>query len=316
MTTRRSCWQITIAALAVPATIITIATGVTDTSAQTVKPPQPFAEDSPFRTLMPAGAEVDPNSVAMIDGVAWAGSASVSTIEFGIPIYTAGPSTARYSVPCVIAEWGRCPFDGLSVPIPNGARPQNGSDGAMVVIDPDNRKIYEFWRAKQVNGSWTTEFAAVNSLDGSGWGGASTGSGASRLAGVVRVAEIAQGEIPHALAMQSNNVCAKAFRPPALKTDGQSTKPDCLPEGAHIQLDPSLELSSLALNPAEHAVAEALQRYGAYIMDVSGSPLSISFERDNTAAPGTVGSTYAAAGMLWDYDGMTNIPWKKLRVLR
>ncbi|WP_071289644.1 hypothetical protein [Mycolicibacterium llatzerense] len=316
MTTRRSRGQLAIAMLAAAAATIAATAGITDTAARAADLIQPFAENSPFRTLIDANAELDPSSAAMIGAVDWSASANVSTTEFGIPIYTADPSTPRYSVPCVIAEWGHCPFDGLQVPIPDGARPQDGSDGAMVVIDPASRTIYEFWRAKHANGSWTTEFAAVNSLDGSGWGGASTGSGASRLAGVVRVAEIAQGSIPHALAMQSNNVCAKTFRPPALKTDGQSAKPDCLPEGARIQLDPSVDLSSLELTPVERMVAEALQRYGAYIMDVSGSPLSISFERDNSATPGTVGPTYSAAGMQWDYDGMTNIPWKKLRVLR
>ncbi len=97
----------------------------------------------------------------------------------------------------------------------------------MVVIDPDTHTSYEFWRAHKENGTWTTQFAAVNDLNGSGWGGgASTGSGASRLAGVIRIAEVQQGRIPHALALQSNNVCAKTFRsPPALKTDGRSTRP-------------------------------------------------------------------------------------------
>ncbi|WP_353612102.1 hypothetical protein [Mycobacterium sp. IS-3022] len=314
---RQTRWQVAITALVAAAVgaLLIIASFVTDSPARTDLP-QPFAEDSPFRTLIPADAEVDPNSAEMIRAVHWENSAYASTVEFGIPIYTADRHTPRHSVPCVIAEWGRCPFDGLEVPIPDDARPQDGSDGAMVVIDPDSRTIYEFWRAKKVDGSWTTEFGAVNSLDGSGWGGASTGSGASRLAGVVRVAEIAQGAIPHALAMQSNNVCAKVFRPPALKTDGRSTRPDCIPEGARIQLDPTLDINSLGLSPAQHTVAEALQRYGAYIVDVSGSPLSISFERDNTAAPGTVGRTYSAAGIQWDYDGMTKIPWNKLRVLK
>jgi hypothetical protein len=239
----------------------------------------------------------------------------VSSIEFAVPIYTADKWTPRYTIPCLITEWGPCPFDGHRVPVPDGAWPQYGSDGAMVVIDPDSRNIYEFWRAQYKKGSWTTQFAAVTDLDGSGWGGA-TGSGASRLAGVVRVAEIKQGWIPHALAMGSDNVCAKVFRPPALKTDGQSTKPDCLPEGARLQLDPELDIDSLGLTPAEHMVAQALQQYGAYIIDVGGAPLGISFERDNAAAAGTVGSTYSAAGIEWDYDGMTNIPWKRLRVLK
>jgi hypothetical protein len=33
-------------------------------------------------------------------------------------------------------------------------------------------------------------------------------------------------------------------------------------------------------------------------------------------SPGTVGPTYSAAGIQWDYDGMTNIPWKRSRVLK
>ncbi|OLO99700.1 hypothetical protein BVU76_24235 [Mycolicibacterium porcinum] len=318
MATRRSHWQMALAAFAVivATAIVVVATGITDSCARADELRQPFAEDSPFRTPIPTDAEVDPHSAAMISAVDWDESANVSAIEFGIPIYHVDENTPRYSVPCIISEWGPCPFDGLEVPIPYDAWPQYGSDSAMVTVDQENRKIYEFWRASYENGSWTTQFAAVNSLDGSGWGGASTGSGASRLAGVVRVAEIAQGWIPHALAMQSNNVCAKVFRPPALKTDGQSTKPGCLPEGARLQLDPSVDIDSLGLTPAERMVAEALQRYGAYIMDVSGSPLSISFERDDTAARGTVGPTYGAAGLKWDYDGMTNIPWKKLRVLK
>ncbi|BBY45255.1 hypothetical protein [Mycolicibacterium celeriflavum] len=322
MMSRQTRWQVAVAALVAAAVgaILIIATLSTDSPARDSPArtdlAQPFAEDSPFRTPIPADAEIDPNSAAMIRAVQWENRAYASTVEFGIPIYTADAHTPRYSVPCLIAEWGRCPFDGLEVPIPDDARPQDGSDGAMVVIDPDSRKIYEFWRAKNVNGSWTTEFGAVNDLDGSGWGGASTGSGASRLAGVVRVAEIAQELIPHALAMQSNNVCAKVFRPPALKTDGRSTRPDCIPEGARMQLDPSLDINRLGLTPAQHTVAEALQKYGAYIVDVSASPLSISFERDDTAAPGTIGRTYSAAGIRWDYDGLSKIPWNRLRVLK
>jgi hypothetical protein len=311
MTTRRSSRRIATAVAA----IITVAS-CSHTPPASADETQPFAPDSPFRTQIPAHAAIDPNSGAMIAGVAWDNKAHASLIDYAIPIYTADASTPRYSVPCIIAEWGPCPFNGLKVPIPDGARPHTGSDGAMVVIDPDSRKVYEFWRAKRDGRSWTTQFAAVNDLDGSGWGGASTGSGASRLAGVIRVSEIEQGWIPHALAMQSNNVCADVFRPPALKTDGQSTKPDCLPEGARIQLDPSVDIDSLGMPKAEYAVAEALQRYGAYIIDVGASPLSISFERDNTARRGSVGQTYIDAGLSWDNYALTNIPWKKLRVLK
>ena len=39
-------------------------------------------------------------------------------------------------------------------------------------------------------------------------------------------------------------------------------------------------------------------------MDVAGTPLSVSFELDTTATPGTLGETYTKAGFRWDYDAM------------
>ncbi|WP_238391948.1 MULTISPECIES: glycosyltransferase family 4 protein [unclassified Mycolicibacterium] len=309
-----------------PVLVVIVATAVAAIATHTTNSPQspaaptvdlqPFAPNSPFRTAVPADATVDPNSTAMITAVTWNGGANAGLVEFATPIYTADENTPRYDVPCVIQEWGPCPFDGRQVPIPDGARPQSGSDGAMIVIDPKARLSYEFWRADHQNNSWTTQFSGVHSLDGTGWGGAATGSGASLLGGVIRIDEIARGEIPHALAVQSNHVCATVFRPPAVKTDGRSTDHDCLPEGTRLQLDPAIDLDTLKLTPAESIVARALQRYGAYIVDVSGAPLSISFERDNAAAPGTVGEAYRAAGLAWDYDKLSGIPWKSLRVIK
>ncbi|MCH9734657.1 MAG: hypothetical protein K0U78_08910, partial [Actinomycetia bacterium] len=191
----------------------------------------------------------------------------------------------------------------------------SGSDGVLVTVDEASGLIFEFWRAVKSGDQWSTSFGAVNSLRGSGWGGAATGSGASRLAGVIRMAEIAAGHIPHALALQSNNTCP-TFRSPALKSDGTSTNDDCIPEGARLQLDPSLDLSTLDLSPGELAVATAMQRYGGYVMDVSAVPLSVSFELDTDAARGTLGSTYEDAGFRWDYDAMERIPWDKMRVLK
>ena len=109
--------------------------------------------------------------------------------------------------------------------------------------------------------------------------------------------------------MQTNNACNVSA--PALKSDGKSTRPDCLPEGTLLQLDPALDLGKLKLKPGEQAVATALQRYGGYIMDVAGTPLSVSFELDTTATPGTLGET-TKAGFRWDYDAMENVPWEKL----
>jgi hypothetical protein len=274
----------------------------------------PFADWSPWRQTIPSDPQIDPNSEAMIRSVQGDHALHANLMNYGIPIYTANKDTPTHTVACRRTDYGICPFAGWPVAIPDGAEPNSGSDGVLVSVEEDSGIIFEFWQATHDGDAWTTAFAAVNSLRGSGWGGAATGSGASRLAGVIRIGEIEAGEIPHALALQSNNACP-TFRPPALKSDGTSTRPDCIPEGARLQLDPSLDLDALNLRPGELAVARAMQRYGGYLMDVAEAPLSVSFELDRST-PGELGKTYSDAGFRWDYDAMENVPWDKLRVLK
>lgn len=276
---------------------------------------EPFAPSSPFRTPIPEGAPLDPNSEAMIASATRGGGVAANLVSYGIPIYHADAGTPRQVVHCTITSWGRCPFDGHEVPIPDGARPHSGSDGAMVVVDNSTRKIFEFWRARRADGRWTTSFGAVMNLDGSGWGGTATASGASRLGGVIQISEIEQGVIPHALALQTINTCVGEFRFPATNTDGTSARSDCLPQGARIRLDPAVDLSTLLLTPAVRMVARALQVYGGYVVDTGGTALSVSFELDTTADNHSVGNVYEQSGLRWDYDDMPGVPWNRLQVL-
>ena len=274
----------------------------------------PFAPESPWRRAIPQGPAIDPNSAAMIGYVESTRGLFANLVEFGVPIFKVAPDTPTYDVTCAGQEWGVCPFAGWPVPIPYGAVTNSGSDGVMVTVDEANSTVFEFWQAAKTGDQWSAQWGAVNSLRGSGWGGSATGSGASRLGGVIRVAETSAGVIPHALALQTSNACS-TFRPPALKSDGRSTRADCIPEGAHLQLDPSLDLSSLGLTTGELVVATAMQRYGGYVVDAGGAPLSVSFELDASAAPSALGKVYQSAGFRWDYDPMDRVPWEKLRVL-
>jgi hypothetical protein len=277
---------------------------------------EPFRSDSPWRTPIAADAAVDAGSAPVVSRITRDGMMHAGLVEFGIPIYSATADTRRYTVPCAVdRDWGPCPFADVTVPIPDGATPHTGSDGAMVVVDEDSRAIYEFWQAVERDDGWSASFGAINYLDGTGWGGAATGSGASRLGGVIRVAEVEAGVIEHALAVQTDSVCRTAFRAPAIKTDGAYGGRDCVPEGARLRLDPTLDLDTLPLSPAERTVAVALQQYGAYVVDVGGAPLSVSFERAADATPTQIGSVYTDAGLRWDYDGMEHIPWNRLQVL-
>jgi hypothetical protein len=277
----------------------------------------PFASSSPFNTKIAADARLDPKSAAMIARATRTNALNANLVQFGIPIYTSATSSPGTTVPCTVVEWGPCPFDGYQIPIPGTATASSGSDGALVVVDTSARRVYELWQAaKDSQGAWTASFGGVSSLDGPGWGGAGTGAGASRLAGVIRMSEIAAGLIPHALALQVDNSCAGVFRAPAIKTDGTASRSDCIPEGALIRLDPSVDLATLALSPAERAVGKALQEYGGYVVDRGGAPLSVSFELDPTASGGdSVGGVYQRAGLRWDYDSLDGLPLSRLQVL-
>jgi hypothetical protein len=139
---------------------------------------------------------------------------------------------------------------------------------------------------------------------------AATGAGLSLLDGLVTPEEVAAGEIPHALTFSTNNACEVKFRSPASKTDGESTRKDCLEQGTRIQLDPSLDLGKLDLTPVERAVASALQTYGAYARDNGGVPIALIFQTPSSEDP-----SYLRAGLSRDYDRLDGIPWDRLRVL-
>jgi hypothetical protein len=277
----------------------------------------PFASSSPFNTKISRDARLDPKTAAMVARATRTNALNANLVQFGIPIYQATTGSPGAAIPCTVTEWGRCPFDGYQIPIPANAKASPGSDGALVIVDSSTRRVYELWQAaKDGQGGWTASFGGVSNLDGPGWGGAGTGAGASRLAGVIRISEIAAGLIPHALALQVDNSCAGVFRAPAIKTDGTASRADCIPEGSLIRLNPSVDLSALPLNPAQRAVGRALQEYGGYVVDRGGAPLSVSFELDPTATGGkSVGAVYQRAGLRWDYDSLDGLPLSQLQVL-
>jgi hypothetical protein len=281
----------------------------------------PFAADSPFNLRIPTSATLDPRSDEMVAYLARKKQANAALYEFAIPIWSADANTPRFSVRCSMSPaWGPCPFAASFVPIPIGAHAHAGSDGAMVIVDRSAGKSYEFWQFRRDGDAWVTSWGTIQDLTGSGWSknGSSTASGASRLAGVVRVHEIGLGVIGHALVMSIDNSCADIFRAPAVKTDGDSTRPDCTPQGAHLQLDPALDVDTLpGITAAERAVGKALQSYGIYVIDKGGAPMGISFElAPDAESPQSIGVVYKAAGLTWDYFGMPHVPWDRLRVLR
>jgi hypothetical protein len=262
-----------------------------------------------FTSPVPENPRLDPHSRAMVAHLAT--KAVVNADEYGFPVYEADASTPRYAVRCT-KDWGTCRLQQAPVPIPDRAVPSPGSDGAMVVVDRAAGVSYEFWQARKVGPVWLASWGDVTHLAEAAPSEA-TGAGLSILDGLVTPAEVAAGVAEHALTFSTDHACATRFRVPATKTDGLSTRGDCIPEGSRVRLSPSVDIAAIPhLSRVERMIATALQRYGAYVRDRGGSPITFSFQ---TPADPQEQETYRSAGLVDEYTRLDHIPWDELQVL-
>lgn len=271
---------------------------------------------------IPAAPILDPHSGAMVD-LLQQGYHGANLWDFGVTLRgpeLVTPSTPRYDIDFAnVPEWGSDPFGSDTMPIPVDTPVPPGSDGHVAIADPTTNQTYNLWRAVNRGSQWGASWGAKTALDGDGRepdGYSSTGAGLARFAAVVRVSEIATGAIPHALFFSTDMAAPAAnFRYPAPRSDGSNPAHVAtpIPEGARVQLDPTIDIESIpGITPFEKVVAKALQTYGAYCGDNGGARMAFMFEFEDGTNPG---ATYLAAGASEDAFEMTHIPWARLRVL-
>ena len=161
-----------------------------------------------------------------------------------------------------------------AVPIPPDAVQAPGPDAHMTVWQPSTDRLWEFFKARKLEDGWHANFGgAIASVsrspgyyDEDAWPGLSQtwwGASASSLpviAGTIMIDELRAGVIPHALAMNIPWARPKVYSWPAQRTDGTSTDPNAIPEGARFRLDPKLDISRLDLPPMTRMMAKAAQR--------------------------------------------------------
>lgn len=283
---------------------------------------RPFAANSPLNVPIPSNPVVDPKSAAYVSEMLGTSSPAANTTDYSNAIFDdVTSSTPRYVVNIPNdsrsgGNWGYNILYGVSIPIPDDAAPPVGTDGTVVIVDRAAGKTYYLWQFKRTSAGITSSWPASFDLNGFGITadprtGRGTGAGISQLAGTIRVQEMANGSIDHALAFSANaNVTCGApnngfsnphgdFRWPAVATDGHldiTQSPNCLPYGMRVQLDPSINFNDTAaypnLAPGERMIAKAMQKYGAYLVDSGGGSMNLSFETHQTGEP-----TYCQLGL-------------------
>lgn len=333
-----------------PASNIPTGDGETQTSTDDLITPEPanplsstsepafrfFSPSSFWNTEQASNAVLDPESAELVDAfdveiereLQNHSGPGISTTSYSVPIYTV-PSeqpvvlvrlVSQSSAPALQAAWE-------NVPLPPNAQSAQGTDGNLVVWQPSADRLWEFWRLVHGSSGWQASWGGamqnVSSNPGvygpEAWPGAKSwwGSSASSVSiagGLITLEDLQRGRINHALAIAIPHVRSGVYASPAKRTDGKSSSPMALPEGAHLRLDPKLNLSTLHLPRLTLMIAEAAQRYGIVVRD--GASVIHFFAQDpvSTGSNPYIGPEGYFEGK---YPGelLATFPWGHLQLL-
>ncbi len=299
--------------------------------------PFPFFSASSFWNAPPAAdLNLDPNSARLVaaldaevgDELEAGNGPWINTTDYSVPIYTVPADqpvvrvqlVSQFDSPALRSAWSE-------VPMPPGAQPSGGSDRVLVVWQPSANRLWEFWRLAHTAAGWTAAWGGAMQNVSSNWGAygpaawrgaqATWGASASSFSiagGLITLKDLRRGRIEHALALAVPDARSGVYASPARRTDGTSESPASLPEGAHLRLDPSLDVAALHLPWLTAMIAEAAQRYGIFIRDKA--KVTQFFAQD----PRPTGSNpYGGEGGYFENESpaqlLASFPWSHLQVL-
>jgi hypothetical protein len=172
------------------------------------------------------------------------------------------------------ASWG-WPAQTIWVRLPAGVTGAPGSDGEILMIDGTTvHNCWQFVRTSDTTGRCSA-YARADVVNGSGWGSKSpflaagiVATGSSQLAGLLVQAETDAGEIEHALhlavdyMLQRSGIVGEAIHSDAYNDYGFTQ------EGDRLAIPPGAAMPA-GLSPLGQKVFRALQKYGAFNVDVA-----------------------------------------------
>lgn len=286
-------------------------------------------------------APLNANSAAMVKNLTgqvakyYGGIAAANIAQYNTSVYTVSGDTARVNV-----NWDNCQKKNYTpkgllgeggqftaVPIPDNAVPATGNDAQLTIYSPDTDQLWEFWKAKRVNGAWQACWGGRIDNVSTSYGYFLNGFGASASGlavsgGAVGIAEAQAGQIDHAMSLAIPDIGHwKTFSWPAQRSDGNTIAADAIPTGTRLRLDPSVNVDALKLHPLAKMIAKAAQKYGFVVTDKSGA-VAVSFESGAAVKADTGVNPWdqlrkpsATAAATPTYLIMQNFPWDRMQVL-
>jgi len=149
---------------------------------------------------------------------------------------------------------------------------RNGDgDRHVIVVDPVNQKIHEFWRGFKKESGWQASNEATFDLSGnklrpSGWT-SSDAAGLPIFPAIVRYDEVERGMVEHAIRFTVRKT-RHQFIYPATHQAGKGNDPTVPAMGQRFRLKATADLTGLSKHVL--AIAKGLQKYGMFVADNGG----------------------------------------------
>ena len=271
-----------------------------------------FATSKVWAAPVPADAPADPRSARYLAKMA-ALNPVVTLRTFTVTVLVADDTAPRQTITPTAANRLPAGYKVDNVPIPPQMTVDPADNGHLAILDNSSRCVYEMYKMEESNGGWTAEWANATPAEGDGVypdGLSARGSGFASSAGLIWPDELESGEIPHALVFGYPFTRSGGPVEFATRSDGRDGESAALPIGAHLVLDPTVDVDALGLPREERAIAVALQRYGMVLGDTSdGFTLYAVNPRSFAANP------YASTWGDVTYVDLSKIPFNRMKVL-
>jgi hypothetical protein len=279
--------------------------------------PSPFAATSLWNRPLPASPTLHPNNAAIMSNwvAKYIRTPNMTLHSWGVAVAEAQPSNKAYNVPCTMYSCTLSAYGAFR--IPPTAKQDPAGDGHLAIHDPAAKREWGMWEAgySAAADAWTSSAGAAVSLDGNGIApkgkASSNAANFPLLGGLIRPEEILQGRIDHALVFGQPSIAPGPPVCPATANIATGSDPLSLREGTQLQLDPTINVDALALPAWQKTVAKALQKYGMYLRDNSGT---LSIYAENPIGRGY--DAWQKVGLSGGSVGFSSaFPWNKLRVI-
>jgi len=189
-------------------------------------------------------------------------------VEAGILRYSGESDPGPYPIPdnAPIENW---PLDGRSLSAAQTAK--EAGDRHMIVVDPVNRMLYEFYQGRKTQTGWECACAAIfdltsNKLRPDGWT-STDAAGLPIFPAIIRFDEVERGMVEHAMRFTVRNT-RRAYVYPATHFASSKTDPNLPRMGERFRLRADFDISGYS--PHTQAILKGLKKYGMFVADNGG----------------------------------------------